>query len=57
MEGICNLDTSVVKGCRLIRAQFGIKIYVFPKKKRKKKKVKSFTETNVKEIADNDKRN
>lgn len=56
MEGICNLDTSVVKGCRLIRAQFGIKIYVFPKKK-KKKKVKSFTEANVKEIAENEKRN
>lgn len=27
------------------------------KKKRKKKKVKSFTEANVKEIADNEKRN
>ena len=38
MEGICNLDTSVVKGCRLIRAQFGIKIDVFPPAKKKKKK-------------------
>ena len=33
MEGICNLDTSVVKGFGLIRAQFGIKIDVLPKKK------------------------
>ena len=34
MEGICNLDTLVVKGFGLIRAQFGIKIDVLPKKKK-----------------------